>query len=119
FDEMLKRTLKNQKGMHALMMIDLDNFKKVNDNLGHVEGDNVLKTVAKTIHTAVQDINESFSVYRVGGDEFTVILPDTNEKQVKRTAKCIISALNDSLADHPELEGLHVTSSIGIAITRE
>ncbi|MCX5589820.1 EAL domain-containing protein [Alcaligenes endophyticus] len=63
----------------ALIFMDLDFFKDVNDTLGHKEGDSLLQEVARRLQSCVR---ESDTVARIGGDEFTVIVPDINNEQV-------------------------------------
>ncbi|MDC4205266.1 MAG: GGDEF domain-containing protein [Candidatus Manganitrophus sp.] len=77
-------------GMVALMFLDLDRFKEINDTLGHPVGDHLLKVVSERISACVRE-GDTFA--RMGGDEFTVLLPeiDTLEK-VTGVAERIISA---------------------------
>jgi diguanylate cyclase (GGDEF)-like protein/PAS domain S-box-containing protein len=75
----------------ALMLIDLDRFKEVNDSLGHDRGDILLIEAARRITTCVR---ESDTVARLGGDEFTVILPNRDDiRSIERIAKKIINKL--------------------------
>ena len=74
FQDLLVRSLKSARRkseMLAVMFIDLDSFKEVNDNLGHRAGDQVLQEIARRIQRSVR---ETDTVARMGGDEFTVIL---------------------------------------------
>ena len=95
----------------ALMFIDLDKFKPVNDTLGHHVGDLLLKEVA----TRLQDcLRESDTVARVGGDEFVVLLPRIEvEQDATVVAEKILQALNQPFV----LEGhvIHISASIGVA----
>lgn len=96
----------------ALLMLDLDGFKLVNDTLGHPFGDRVLAWVARVIRGALRG---SDVLARYGGDEFAVILPDTDRPAAERTAQRIV----DALAEQPfESNGgpLPVGVSIGIAV---
>ncbi|MBI3901802.1 MAG: diguanylate cyclase [Nitrosomonadales bacterium] len=99
----------------ALMFIDLDKFKPINDNLGHEVGDMLLKEVAKRLELCVR---ESDTVARVGGDEFVVLLTIIEEEpDVVVVAGKILHALGLTfeLAGH----SLHISASIGIAVYPE
>lgn len=99
-------------GLVALLFIDLDRFKLINDTLGHANGDLLLKTVAQRIAECVR---ESDTVARMAGDEFTVILADITSTQSAATAaQKILHALFAPMA----LNGhdVFVTASIGIAL---
>jgi len=97
----------------ALLFLDLDRFKQVNDSLGHGAGDELLKEVAARLR---RQVRESDTVARIGGDEFTVILADVARREEAETvARKIIAALS---APIPLDGGKHVVSvgiSIGIA----
>ncbi|WP_192804837.1 putative bifunctional diguanylate cyclase/phosphodiesterase [Noviherbaspirillum aerium] len=96
----------------ALMFIDLDRFKEVNDLLGHDAGDDLLKQTATRIRSCVR---ETDTVARLGGDEFTVILTDLDGRaHVETIAEKILDALG-----RPYLLGqeeIHVSGSIGITL---
>jgi len=74
----------------ALLMIDVDNFKKINDLEGHIVGDTVLKKIAEAISESVR---ETDLVCRFGGEEFVVLLFDTSEGGTKRVCKKILSSV--------------------------
>ncbi|SFV14719.1 bifunctional diguanylate cyclase/phosphodiesterase [Pseudoduganella namucuonensis] len=96
----------------AVMFIDLDRFKTINDSLGHMTGDQLLKEVASRLCRAVR---ASDTVARLGGDEFVVLVPGIRSvDEASRVAEKIIEAL---AAPFP-LEGrmLHITPSIGICV---
>jgi diguanylate cyclase len=90
------------------MIIDLDNFKLLNDTLGHVEGDKFLREVGKVLRGNVRSTD---MVCRYGGDEFTVIMPATELYPAVRIA----NRLKDAITNIPTPEGLVISSSIGIA----
>lgn len=95
----------------ALLFLDLDNFKSVNDRLGHVLGDKLLKEVARRLLSALR-INDFIA--RIGGDEFAIIVNDNvNEKNAAEIAQKLINLLSKAFT----LSGydIHITTSIGIA----
>ncbi|MDR5898561.1 EAL domain-containing protein [Halomonas vilamensis] len=94
----------------ALMFLDLDNFKTINDTLGHDVGDELLIQVAARLRELVRELD---TVARLGGDEFTVILVDTTIEGAEQVAKRIV----ESLARPFEVRrhSLFVTASIGLA----
>ena len=95
----------------ALMMLDLDHFKKVNDTYGHPVGDLVLAETARIIKQELR--NTDYSA-RLGGEEFCAILPATDKKQAMRVAKRVRKAIADHI--HTATNGtFSVTVSIGLA----
>lgn len=98
----------------ALLYLDLDNFKPVNDTFGHDAGDQLLNSVAERIREQVRD---SDTVARVGGDEFTVILRDINSREnVVAVAEKIIAALARPFHLERQKQSVDIGTSIGIAI---
>jgi diguanylate cyclase (GGDEF)-like protein/PAS domain S-box-containing protein len=107
--------LERNPGLAAVMMLDMDRFKVVNDSLGHVAGDEMLKIVADRIRSAVR---VGDTVGRVGGDEFVVVAEDFDDtSEVVFLADRIIEAVSEPL----ELRGLevHPGASIGIAVATD
>ena len=97
----------------AVLCLDLDRFKEINDLFGHSAGDQVLQTVASRI-TAV--LGERQMIARLGGDEFAILMPDVaNPAAASRLAETILEALHTS-DDTPDT---HVSTSIGIALCPE
>ncbi len=96
----------------ALMLIDLDNFKNINDTLGHHVGDAFLKKVATRLRDCVR---ASDLVARLGGDEFVVVLPEISGP---RTASHVAQKINQRLGDSSQVEEhiLYATPSIGISL---
>ncbi|EDN67548.1 GGDEF domain protein [Beggiatoa sp. PS] len=103
---------KRNQRVFALLFIDLDGFKPVNDRLGHAIGDQLLQGVAKRLQKCVR---ETDSVARLGGDEFTVIL--NNLRAAKDAAK-VAGDIVQCLQKPFQLNGHHVivSASIGISI---
>ena len=107
---------KRKAGKIALMFIDLDNFKPVNDTHGHEAGDLLLKYAAKRIKNCTR---ESDTVGRVGGDEFVVLLPSIDKAQeALKVAEKIRNEINKpfELSGFPPID---ISSSIGVAIYPE
>ncbi|WP_172147373.1 MULTISPECIES: putative bifunctional diguanylate cyclase/phosphodiesterase [Pseudomonas] len=96
----------------AVLFLDLDNFKHINDSLGHAVGDQLLQSVTRCLSTCVR---KSDTVSRQGGDEFVVLLSEAHEAQDSAlTAEKILAALaRPHVIDQHEL---HITTSIGISI---
>lgn len=94
----------------ALLFIDLDRFKEINDTLGHDVGDIMLVETSRRIGSCLR---ESDTVARLGGDEFTVILSEVNDtKNVERIAQCILKILTESFQLGDEV--VYISASIGI-----
>ena len=94
----------------SLVVCDLDRFKEINDELGHEEGDAALRRVAAAIVRAVRSID---AVTRLGGEEFGVILPDTNRERASQVAERIRTAIGSEFASDP----VTLTASCGVACT--
>ena len=103
-----------QDSMAALIFIDLDNFKNINDTLGHDIGDELLIEVSTRLGHLVRDMD---TVARLGGDEFTVILPDTDFNGAERAADRIIQAMREPVIIRGK--SLFVSASIGVAFYPE
>jgi diguanylate cyclase (GGDEF)-like protein len=94
---------------HALLLCDLDRFKRVNDQLGHAAGDAVLQDVAYTMRAALR---AGDSIYRVGGEEILVVLPGAGEADAVEIAERLRGAVRERRP-----VGVSVTLSIGIAVS--
>ncbi len=96
----------------ALMLLDLDRFKEINDTLGHPAGDQVLTTVA---HRLTECVRESDTVGRLGGDEFTVVLPGLEDTyEVNGIAKRILRSLEQPFQTSGR--NVFISTSMGITI---
>jgi diguanylate cyclase (GGDEF)-like protein len=100
------------------LLIDIDNFKEVNDSLGHHEGDFLLKEAAKRLLNCLQELGVSAhieSVARLGGDEFTIILSKlTDIESIERVAKKILESMAEPFKLNKDLA--YVSASIGITM---
>lgn len=93
----------------AVMMLDINDFKAINDNLGHLSGDAVLKHIASVLQA---HIRETDVVCRVGGDEFAVILRQVNAQQVMDKAQRLMYLIANTPCRH-QGHDVYVTASIG------
>ncbi len=104
---------REQRGF-ALLIMDLDHFKEVNDTLGHPVGDRLLQEVAERLRAKLR---ESDTVARLGGDEFAVLLPTVTQPHAAMAARMLLQALRMPVA--VEGQSLEVDASIGIALYPE
>ena len=98
-------------GPHALLYLDLDRFKVINDTLGHHHGDTVLRNIAELIRSKLRECD---FIARIGGDEFALLLPNTNQATAFDLA-CNICKLLDDYQCKIEGQVFKVNCSIGIA----
>jgi diguanylate cyclase (GGDEF)-like protein/PAS domain S-box-containing protein len=115
FRDRLRRALlraKRDNSSVGLLFIDLDQFKKINDTLGHAAGDEALRHTARRINRTLRDAD---TAARLGGDEFAIILPEIEDGlDVEGVAQRMLSAVAEPLELHKE--EVVVTASVGIAI---
>ena len=111
--QLLERGVK--RGREAVLAIDLDGFKPVNDTHGHAVGDRVLAAVARRINDAVTDRG---LLARVGGDEFVAIVPLCSDSQTREFARGCAEDIRKALEQPIEIDGVSflVGCSIGVAI---
>jgi len=103
---------KRNKQMLAVLFLDLDRFKLVNDTLGHDMGDQMLKIIARRL---VGYVREDDTVARLGGDEFTVLLPEILQAEnAVKVARKILRAIREPV--HIGVHELYISTSIGIAL---
>lgn len=115
FDEILVRELKRytrrKYSSVSLMMIDIDHFKKLNDEYGHLAGDAVLREVAALLKNAMR---ETDTVARYGGEEFVIVLPDTTLEGAAIKAEMLRRKVQDKSFTAID-EAVHITISIGVS----
>lgn len=119
FSDRLEQALaqaRRQRKRLALMFVDLDAFKPINDNMGHHAGDFLLKEVAKRMQ---QHVRASDTVARIGGDEFVVLLSSIEEaRDALVLGEVIRSAIGEPF-EMPDGKFLNISSSIGVAVYPE
>jgi diguanylate cyclase (GGDEF)-like protein/PAS domain S-box-containing protein len=101
----ISHSMENER--HALFVVDIDNFKRINDSLGHLSGDRVIAELASRIRALFRD---SDIVGRVGGDEFIIFMEHTDPAAVVKKAQ----ALNETIAA-VQSGTVHISGSVGIA----
>lgn len=112
FNDMLLQKLENYRRYghpFSLMLLDLDNFKQVNDNFGHKIGDDVLKEFAAVLASSIRGTD---SVFRFGGDEFSILIEDPAFTTNKIVAERIMRLVRNS----PIMSKYKVTASIGFTL---
>ena len=103
---------RRQQGKLALLFLDLDRFKIINDSLGHAVGDQLLRVIARRLGNCVRDED---TVARLGGDEFMVLLPRiSGSSDAGRIARKVIDCLVNPISCNGH--ELHITTSVGISI---
>jgi diguanylate cyclase (GGDEF)-like protein/PAS domain S-box-containing protein len=99
-------------GSLALLLIDIDHFKDVNDSLGHLVGDECLRHIANVLSGNLRVVD---LVARFGGEEFLVLLSDTGLDEAVRVADTLRAVVDEAIIPGPGHEALHLTVSIGVA----
>ena len=94
------------------IVIDIDNFKEINDNFGHANGDLVLQAVASR---CLQNLRRVDLVARLGGDEFTILLPETDVSTGSQVAERLRNCISAAPVD---LDGSQVAISVSVGVAR-
>ncbi len=110
-DRQVAYTERYQTGA-VLLMLDLDNFKYVNDTLGHARGDELIVRVANALRQRLRDTD---IIARLGGDEFAIILPETDNAGAEILAAGLLDAIAQDGVVLDERRAIQVSASIGIA----
>ncbi len=118
-EDELNRAIRYEHSI-SLLVIDVDNFKEINDTYGHLQGDNVLKNIARTL---VENCRSSDVVCRYGGDEFGLILPETDLENAKKKAEMILETFEDKPITVKTSDGMEdqvfIELSIGLSYLPE
>jgi diguanylate cyclase (GGDEF)-like protein len=106
----LQRAIRHNRPL-AIGMVDLDHFKEVNDRFGHLSGDAVLRWVSHTLETGLRATD---FIGRFGGEEFLVVLPETDLEGAVRVAEKVRSLVEERTLTSDEGKSIHTTVSIGL-----
>jgi diguanylate cyclase (GGDEF)-like protein len=105
------RQAKNVDGAVAVMFIDLDGFKAINDSLGHIAGDELIRQAAYRLSTCISDAG---TIGRLGGDEFAVVLPyPANGSDPEDLAESVLTSIREPF--HIASSEIHLSASLGVA----
>lgn len=99
----------------SLILMDIDNFKSLNDAYGHLAGDRVLSSIGEIIKTAIR---KQDTAYRYAGDEFTIILPETEIERALAVAERVRQAIENEIHVLSNPRPLKVTASLGVVAYR-
>jgi two-component system cell cycle response regulator len=111
--ELLASRARMRRRPFAVMVLDLDRFKQINDRCGHSAGDHVLAEVARRLR---DNMRSEDLVARIGGEEFLVVLPDTDLEQTLAAAQRICALIRDTPIEIGPGARVNVTLSIGVAL---
>ena len=119
FDARLEEELQRARRHHssdalALLMVDLDDFKHINDSYGHLAGDTVIRDIAEILRRSVRVFDVCA---RFGGEEFATLMPNTSLESATKVAARIRERIQSYRPVEPELETLRVTASIGLSMS--
>ncbi|HLS20801.1 MAG TPA: GGDEF domain-containing protein [Bacillota bacterium] len=116
FEEILKDICAKTTGTGALLMLDIDNFKSVNDQLGHDQGDQLLVKIARALQ---KTLGPDIDTFRVGGDEFAVVMHNTSKEEAKKIARDLRKSLLQMFQMEETLKDLDLGVSMGISLTQQ
>jgi diguanylate cyclase (GGDEF)-like protein len=112
-EEELHRAIRQATSV-ALLMVDLDGFKSINDRFGHVAGDMVIRDISEILRRSVRIFDVCT---RFGGEEFAVMMPGGTAESAATIAERIRQRVEMYQRSEAELTALHVTASIGVAVS--
>ncbi len=111
FEELLDNEMSRAKRYShplSLILLDIDNFKYINDSLGHKRGDKVLKYLASLLQKNIRNMD---LIARWGGDEFILVLPNTEKKQAKVKADKLKNLIQNTI----RIKNITITCSFGVS----
>ena len=114
FDEITENELyrfRRSRDVYSLLMVDIDHFKQINDQYGHISGDAVIKYIAKTFESNIRPHDK---VARFGGEEFCVLLPSTNKQEAYVVAEKLRGIISNTSLSSRE-GNISFTISIGVS----
>ena len=111
-DKLIKKAQEKNTGL-AVVIVDIDDFKEIVDEYGHLSGTQVLREVGETISSV---LGKKDILIKYGGDEYVIILPDTDKKQAVRRIEQILESLRGSTYLKKEKNPVRITASFGIAM---
>lgn len=122
FTSTLEFVLKSHEGGSrgcALLHMDLDRFKEINDTLGHHVGDKLLRTVAERLHRKLSDAEAGLQIGRISGDGFALLVPGLHNLAKEDVATSLARRVLSTIDEAFEIEGqrLFVTASLGVALS--
>ncbi|MCF6303416.1 MAG: diguanylate cyclase, partial [Devosiaceae bacterium] len=109
---MLEKAVEQGRDL-ALIMLDIDHFKPVNDTYGHSAGDEVLKEFALRVQRSIRGVDLAC---RYGGEEFVVLMPDAGQAQAQNIAERIRRSISDTSFDISNQTSIDITVSLGVAL---
>ncbi|MDD5181149.1 MAG: diguanylate cyclase [Gallionellaceae bacterium] len=114
-EEEIARTQRYKRTV-SMLLLDIDHFKRVNDTYGHVAGDRILEGVARVLQ---QSVRQEDRVCRYGGEEISVILPETDVPTAVQTAERVRAAVEQAVFKDDSGQEIRITASIGVAALPE
>ena len=107
-----EKLLQNNEQANALLILDLDKFKAINDTYGHMVGDQALVHISKLVRRLLP---QSAQLVRLGGDEFVVLLPDVEPIMAEQLAERIVETIESKPLQH-KFQNISITTSVGLLI---
>lgn len=112
---LLKETLSENNNNYGILLIDLDDFKMINDSFGHDKGDLILKTLSKKL---LSSLSKDINAFRIGGEEFLLLIYDCSSNSLEFIAEEVRAAISNTIFSF-EGKRFNVTASIGGALSGE